>query len=338
MLGLALMEWSLCAAAIMRSRGKPRMQLLAFALLVLLSWVLFPSSSLELVGMIAGLTLVVGETILRRLRSRLYLTTVVVCGLFLALTTFSHVPEVLITAALGILGLIVLNRGAMPRLTPLELALLVSATAAALAFLPNSLIMWEFVYTYVPAGAVIRVSARVILFILIPLSVGFGKFWEWFGNRADWRYATPLGVFCLLEQGISTTSFDKEDARARIQTVASWVERGRKPQAFFYSSHRAGFPNWNDHVDAMWAGLAADVGTVNGYSSSAPRAWAPLYESAVRGQQDENRLRDSLLHWTQSTGIPAEQIAWVHDGRRLSISPVDGSDSPEPKPPGHGSR
>jgi hypothetical protein len=326
-LGLALMEWSLCAAIFVRSRGKARMQLFAFALFALLSWVLFPSSALVLVCVVAGPALALGETILRRLRRLLYSTTAVACGLFLLLSTFMDEPAVLITAALGIPGMIALNRGAMPTLAPPELAALVLATATALVFLPGSLVLWEYVYSFVPGGAVIRVSARVALLMLIPLSVGFAKFWDWFVNHAGWRYATPLGVFCMLEQGIWTTSFDKQGARERIQTVASWVECDGKPRAFFYSSHRPGFPNWNDHVDAMWAGLATDVPTVNGYSSSVPPEWRPLYESAIREEWEENRVRESLRRWTRTTGIPPEEIAWVHNGRRLPINKVSGSDS-----------
>jgi hypothetical protein len=124
---------------------------------------------------------------------------------------------------------------------------------------------------------------------------------------------------------MSTTSYDKHDARARIQTVASWVQCDGKPRAFFYSSHRQGFPDWNDHVDAMWAGLAADVPTVNGYSSSVPQVWRPLYECAIRGENDEIRVRKSLSLWIQSTGIAPEQIAWLHNGRRLPIIPISGS-------------
>jgi hypothetical protein len=257
----------------------------------------------------------------------LYWTTAGACGLFLLLSTFTDQPAVLITAALGILGMIALSRGATATLAPTELAALVLATATALVFLSGSLTLWKYVYRFVPGGAVIRVSGRVALLMLIPLSVGFAKFWDWFVKHAGWRYAIPLGAFCMLEQGISTSSFDKQGARERIQTVASWVECDGKPRAFFYSSHRPGYPNWNDHVDAMWAGLVTDVPTVNGYSSSVPPGWWPLYESAVCEKGEENRVRESLRRWSRTTGIPPEEIAWVHDGRRLPINKVSGSDS-----------
>jgi hypothetical protein len=328
-LGLALVEWLLCAAIFVRSRGKRRIQLLAVALFGLLSWILFPPTALVAACTAAGLMLAVGETLLRRFRSMLDAIAGAACGLFLVLSTYPDRPGTLITLALGVLAAIALKRGAKMSLTPLELTALVLATAAHLAFTQGSLILWNYVYALVPAGGVIRVPARVSLLLLIPLSLGFARFWEWFVNRAGWRYAVPLGVFCLLEQGISTSSFDKKDAQARIQAAAAWVERDGKPRAFFYSSQRPGLPNWNDHVDAMWAGLAAGVPTVNGYSSSYPQLWAPLYKAAICGKGDEDFVRSCLRRWLQTTGIPLEEIKWVHDGRRLPINRDGRSDSTE---------
>jgi hypothetical protein len=133
----------------------------------------------------------------------------------------------------------------------------------------------------------------------------------------------------LLEQGVTTTSFDKQDAQARIQAAAAWVKRDGRPRAFFYSSHRPGLPDWNDHVDAMWAGLAAGVPTVNGYSSSYPRLWAPLYQSAICEQWDEDFVRIYLHRWLQTMGVPPDEIKWVHDGRRLPIN-LPGQGRPVP--------
>jgi hypothetical protein len=127
---------------------------------------------------------------------------------------------------------------------------------------------------------------------------------------------------------MTTTSFDKRDARARIEAAATWVRRDGRPRAFFYSSHRPGLPDWNDHVDAMWAELAAGVPTVNGYSSSVPPAWWPLYKAAIRVEGEEDGVRESLREWARTTGIPPGEIAWVHDGRRLPIIPLGGPESP----------
>jgi hypothetical protein len=159
----------------------------------------------------------------------------------------------------------------------------------------------------------------VALLTLIPLSIGFAKFWESFARLARPVFVVPLGILCVLEQGMSTTSFDKYLARERIRTVASWVDGHRNSKAFFYSSGRPGKPNWNDHVDAMWAALIAEVPTVNGYSSAVPRVWMPLDRAAIRDESDEHHVRECLHRWIRSTGIPPDEIAWVHDGRRLPI-------------------
>jgi hypothetical protein len=123
----------------------------------------------------------------------------------------------------------------------------------------------------------------------------------------------------LLEQGISTTTFNKQIARARIQRIAEWVENAGKPTAFFASSHAHGAPNWNDHVDAMWAELSCHVPTVNGYSGFVPRGWEPLYSAEETGVWLEDLERQSLLNWVIMSGLTPQEVAWIRDGRRLPI-------------------
>ena len=41
-----------------------------------------------------------------------------------------------------------------------------------------------------------------------------------------------------------------------LAALESAVAAAGNPRTFFYSSHRDGLPDWNDHVDAMWAGMS----------------------------------------------------------------------------------
>jgi hypothetical protein len=109
--------------------------------------------------------------------------------------------------------------------------------------------------------------------------------------------------------------------------VASWVEREGNPRAFFYSLDTERLSNW-DHVDAMWAALACGVPTVNGYSSSAPRAWHPFRVEPTFGETEEHHERECLRYWSRTMGIPPEEIAWVQNGRRLPINSASAPDSP----------
>ena len=130
----------------------------------------------------------------------------------------------------------------------------------------------------------------------------------------------------MFEQGVSTTTFDKLKARERVDAIAKVVARAENPQAFFYSSSREGLPDWNDHVDAMWAELASGVPTINGYSGVGPPEWSFLYQAAITNEKDERTVRRRLLDWIRLRKLKAERVVWVHEGRRLSLDPSTGLD------------
>jgi hypothetical protein len=57
-----------------------------------------------------------------------------------------------------------------------------------------------------------------------------------------------------------------------------------------------------------------------------------LYWAAIRVEGEEARVRESLRRWAEATGIRPDEIAWIHDGRRLPIVPAGGPDSPAGPP------
>jgi hypothetical protein len=239
----------------------------------------------------------------------------------------------------GIAAAIVLQRFWGLSVAPLSLGFLVLATVTLLISSPGGMTLWLYVYHYVPAGGAMRVVARVALLLLIPLAVGFAMFWQWLKERTGWKYVIPLACFCLVEQGVSTPTHDKEDARRRAQKIAARVQRaGKKTQAFFHSSSRGGLPDWNDHVDAMWAGMRAGVPTVNGYSGVMPRGWEPLYDSAIRDAADEARVRGALRGWARIASLPAESITWFHEDQRLDVVPLGDRDLSAGRVPPAGSQ
>jgi hypothetical protein len=115
----------------------------------------------------------------------------------------------------------------------------------------------------------------------------------------------------VLEQGVTTTSFDKVTMRAAVSKLACRIDRHRT--SFYYSPHVTGESiNMNKyHLEAMWAGIEADVPTINGYSGVAPPGWLPLYDLHIDGEADIHRLGHALGQWAAQYGLEPESICWI---------------------------
>jgi hypothetical protein len=149
------------------------------------------------------------------------------------------------------------------------------------------------------------------------------------------RWLGPaLVAIVLVEQGVTTRSYDKSAERAAVSSLASRV--GGDASAFFYSPHDAPRRWPTAHLDAMWAGLAIGKPTVNGYSGSTPPDWRELEDCTVNGPPDESRLREALEEWRRGPGRSAGRVEWL-DGAtdRVVGSPPQGLD---PRPEAHASR
>lgn len=319
-LGLALALWAFCFWLVWLNRDHVLNHFRDLVVLCLLSYVLFPAVSILTACIVLAVGLVIRFSPYSRSAGHAEWLAAAVAFCFLALTTFTHDRTVLIAAGVISFMLIVCHQQGVSGMGPFGFRTLGLLSAAVLVLSPSSLLLWEYVHSYVPGAAAIRVTTRVVLLMLIPLSLGFASAWERLGRSPGWKYAAPLALFCAIEQGITTTSFDKYEARARVDAISRVIKSAEPPRTFFYSSHRAGLPDWNDHVDAMWAGISTGVPTINGYSGYSPSGWMKLYESAVLGKDTEARLRRRLMSWIRSSGLRPEEVVWVHDGERLILS------------------
>jgi hypothetical protein len=118
-----------------------------------------------------------------------------------------------------------------------------------------------------------------------------------------------VAIFCLLEQGRFSLSYDKESVRADVRALVPQIDRGC--HSFFYSQVGNTKPAGEYNLDALWAGLDAKVATVNGYSGALPRGWEVLDESNIEGEADERRLEAGLSAWAASHKIPRSDICWL---------------------------
>jgi len=183
------------------------------------------------------------------------------------------------------------------------IVVLLSATMYRWEFSP-----WRWIFQWVPGANAIRAVSRIGMLATIPAAIGLAFFVD-FPRPASRRWiGLAAGLFCLVEQGRRSASYEKQPIRSEIAAISAGIPPGCR--SFFYSCV-GDKPSFECHLDAMWAALDANIPTVNGYSSNDPPHYAALAENAVRGPADEERLRPALEAWAQEHGLPRLGICWV---------------------------
>jgi hypothetical protein len=168
---------------------------------------------------------------------------------------------------------------------------------------------WYFCYIHVPGASALLFVGRVGLVMLIPAALGLGYFIDEFIARKRWALALGAALVCLVEQGVTTPSFDKYENRRLLSELAKRVDV--TCEAFFYSPKRDRLPASKAHLDAMWAGLECGKPTLNGYSGHTPRGWRDFEECRWSDHKDVLRLRTALDEWKQSDGRSVGRVQWV---------------------------
>lgn len=191
---------------------------------------------------------------------------------------------------------------------PMRICLLAGALLAVLATSwPGGHTLWVVVLETVPGATSVRAVGRIVLLLLLPAGAAVALTVDTLGRRSR---AAALGLALLVgaEQAQSLPSFETGPVQARVDAVAAAIPVGC--DAFFYSPVLSGKPFWVTQLDAMWASVATGIPTVNGYSSSHPRAWEPLMAHEL-SFFDEPRVRTALTSWLEASGTPPESVCWV---------------------------
>ena len=218
-----------------------------------------------------------------RPHARAGLIGVTVLVLFASLTSYDQRPVVLIVGGLAPLLLIVSGpaRRALPPRR--RITLLIVALLATLLYRGDDT-AWSTVRAYVPGAAALHAVSRVGLMLLILWSIGLGLFIEALQAQGRSIVAFGVGLLCLLEQGVTTPSYDRDEHRTAVAALARRIDR--RDTAFFYSPHHARSTHFKYHIDAMWAGLETGVPTINGYSGNFPLLWRGLTDPNVEEECD----------------------------------------------------
>jgi hypothetical protein len=297
--GIALALLADCGVELVRT---PR-RWMSWGAFVGLCLVLFPVGGLLIAT--AWVALVVLAAYRLGMRRRL---AGVAVGLWLLFLTLAAYPDAAIVsvAVLGSMGLATLP---CRERSSIAVAGLGFAVAACLVVYPGHYFVWNHVYQFVPGGAAIRAVARAGLLLLIPASIGLAFCIQTLAARGRPVVGVALVLACLMEQGLTTPSFDKRAEHAVAAAIAARIPPDCG--AFLYSPLAARVPYPRYQLDAMWAGLLRRVPTVNGYSGNYPPGWKPLAESSLGAPADERRVGKALADWARLRGLKADRLCWV---------------------------
>jgi hypothetical protein len=155
---------------------------------------------------------------------------------------------------------------------------------------------WFYVAEWVPGASAIRAVSRVSIFLLIPLSAGIAFQLHRMSSRG-WR--NVLIAVIVLEQWMVIPANDPAPTAQRVAAITQLARAHGKP---FYVTKKVGpdYKRGNEiefHMDAMWAGMEANLPVVNGYSGTVPPKWLVLYFNTVEVERDRKRLDNWLAAW-----------------------------------------
>ena len=197
------------------------------------------------------------------------------------------------------------------RRKPLTL-LFVGAAAIALLLMmrwPGGFTLWKWVYEIIPGANAFRAMTRVGLPLLLIASYGVASTIALMTKKWGTVPAIALALFVAFEQGQTQMRYEKREPAIRSMTIARTVPKGC--EVFFYTGLINGRQSIvHNQVDAMWAGLIADVPTVNGYTGYQPSGWWEAVGGATALTPEHDALMD-LANGLSRAGATAKSLCIV---------------------------
>lgn len=193
---------------------------------------------------------------------------------------------------------------------------------------------WYFVYYAFPGAGAIRAVSRYVIFLALPMSIGFTYAMDTAIKRvANWN-SQPARVvavsalvlfagFGIFEQfGVVKTGATGFSKKTEMKYLTAMAEKLPLDCAAFYVTARRNDPHnaFEFQYDAMLISVMTGIPTLNGSSGQFPKEWFGLY--AVKDPAYENNVQQ----WIQRHNITGKVC-------RLPLNPpVEAFDGSQVKP------
>jgi hypothetical protein len=205
----------------------------------------------------------------------------------------------------------------------------------------KDLSFWRIIYKVIPGASAIRIVSRIALIVLpcfiIAGFIGLNNWMRRLDRQKNLQVALLILIttFGMLEQRIGASPLSILDYdRSRVQAYAAQMDLNKLIQQYcqvaYISPINSDMPRKTplieipySHLDAMWAGVAANRPVINGYSGFSPPGffnYSGIGLSDVPSAQEEKAWMISWLKTQESP--PVDRLCFIQKKGQLSGQPI----------------
>jgi len=185
---------------------------------------------------------------------------------------------------------------------------------------------WTLVYHFFPGAKAIRAMSRYVIFLTLPMAIGFAFVLDYAVKRVLVRQPSParsalmFGLFALAAVGVfeqfgrfkvGGTGFSKKAETAYLNAMAAKLDG--KCAAFYVAAKPGDIHGAAEYqYDAMMIAVMTQIPTLNGSSSQFPPGWFgvynvkdPAYEVNVKRWIEQNEIKGNICRLELSPPVEA---------------------------------
>ena len=187
----------------------------------------------------------------------------------------------------------------------------------------NDFSPWQFIYSYVPGGQVVRAVARYALVLALPMGIAFAFLLHFLIQKISQQTNSTrrtvlfagvivLATFGLVEQFGSKEGFNGFSIRDENQYLNGLAQSLPNDCSSFYVALKPPITHneFEYQLDAMLVAFLKGVPTLNGYTGHLPPDWGlwgvdnPAYESNVKRWIDDRQIKGNVCRLFIAEPVP----------------------------------